>query len=421
MTTTGIVGGTWRATVTPWGAIEPWDGSAVIDWHVAADDRWHSPKNEASIRQSRLDGTPVVETKLRIPSGDAIHRVYSAAVDGGCTVIEITNDSPLPIAVAFTRADLLSPRPPTDVPIEGIDLPADSITFPIGHRATIAVALSHRSGVTAMPQVPPFAQIVRGWTAQVQVAGQLELPDQSWTDSVSAARSELLLVGPGTGDLAERVLGLGQLGRLHEPADNLTVDMVTTVEQLLRQARNAGGIVTAVEMRALWSAARFFHGAGERRAVDDTLVAISRLRVAEHAPSLASPAVVSGDPTHELGAELRSPARVIDWVESWIAQITGQDSAMLIPQGFPSTWLGVNFDVQGLPVGLASTVSFAIRWHGDRPAVLWECAGQRCALSGPDGWSTVEMSGEALWTAPPRSQPQTGGELDNSSGDVSFN
>ena len=47
MTTTGVVGARWRATVTPWGAVEPWNGSGVVDWFVAADDRWH--KNAADI------------------------------------------------------------------------------------------------------------------------------------------------------------------------------------------------------------------------------------------------------------------------------------------------------------------------------------------------------------------------------------
>ena len=42
------------------------------------------------------------------PGGDAVQRVYSVADAGGLTIIEMTNDSPLPIAVAFSRGDLLS-------------------------------------------------------------------------------------------------------------------------------------------------------------------------------------------------------------------------------------------------------------------------------------------------------------------------
>ena len=47
MITTGVVGQRWRASITPWGAIEPWDGSPPLDWYVAADDRWHVPRQRA--------------------------------------------------------------------------------------------------------------------------------------------------------------------------------------------------------------------------------------------------------------------------------------------------------------------------------------------------------------------------------------
>ena len=62
MSTTGVAGGSWRADVTPWGAIEPWDGTPRLDWYVAADDRWHVPSREPAVRQVRLSGTAVVET-----------------------------------------------------------------------------------------------------------------------------------------------------------------------------------------------------------------------------------------------------------------------------------------------------------------------------------------------------------------------
>ena len=83
MITTGVVGQRWRASVTAWGAIEPWDGSPALDWYVAADDRWHVPRAEPAVRQSRVQGTPVVETRLRVPGGDIVQTVYSCADAGG--------------------------------------------------------------------------------------------------------------------------------------------------------------------------------------------------------------------------------------------------------------------------------------------------------------------------------------------------
>src|SRR4051794_35185768 len=131
MSIIGVLGGRWRATVTPWGAIEAWDALPALDWYVAADDRWHRPADEPSVRQTRIDGTPVIETRLRIPNGDAVQRIYAVADHGGLTVVEVTNDSPLPIAVAFAGATVRSLRPPARMPIEGIELPSGTPVFPV--------------------------------------------------------------------------------------------------------------------------------------------------------------------------------------------------------------------------------------------------------------------------------------------------
>ena len=79
MITTGVIGAQWRATVTPWGGIEPNDGTPALQWHIAADDRWHSPEREPAVRQTRLEGTAVVETRVRIPDGDSLRWLMARA------------------------------------------------------------------------------------------------------------------------------------------------------------------------------------------------------------------------------------------------------------------------------------------------------------------------------------------------------
>ena len=49
---------------------------------IGADDRWRIPANEVAVRQHRIADAPVVETAMRVPSGDALHRVYGVAGDG---------------------------------------------------------------------------------------------------------------------------------------------------------------------------------------------------------------------------------------------------------------------------------------------------------------------------------------------------
>jgi hypothetical protein len=74
----------------------------------------------------------------------------------------------------------------------------------------------------------------------------------------------------------------------------------------------------------------------------------------------------------------------------------------LFPDGIPAGWRGAEIEAHGLAVGPATPVSFAVRWHGERPAVLWELTGDPLELRAPavaPAWRTSAPAGEALWPA----------------------
>ena len=387
MTCTGVVAGGWRATITSWGAVEPWDGSNPIDWFVAADDRWHRPQHETSTRQTLLDGTPVVETKVRIPSGDAVQRVYSVADDGGLTIIEVTNESTLPIAVAFTGGGLLSRRSPTSMPPQGIELPADAVIYPIGHNSTVVVGRAH-GGCMSLPSVLPSAdQVAHGWLAQTQRASRLQLPDAAMVAAVTAARCELLLNGPTGGvgvseaiDPATFIVGVAELVRMGDRPSIWVPEIATQLERLARSGAQIGFYVVE-------AAARVLHAAGEHKALAD----LRRMKLTVTTNRADSP-------VSEMPAD---PALVPSWVERQLVT-SDEQSAQLMPNSFPGGWLGVDFEAHGVAIGSASTLSFAIRWHGERPAVLWEVHGPPMPLTYGD-WSTGQLTGEALWPPVARS------------------
>ena len=381
MITTGVVGRQWRASVTPWGAVLPWDGSPELDWWVAADDRWHTPSQEPAVRQSRIEGTAVVETRLRVPRGDAVHRVYSVADAGGLTIVEVTNESTLPIAVAFGRSDVRTERPIADVSIEGITLPTGSFVVPVGHRATARVALAHDgSGAGPIPVgAAGHEQVVRGWTATVERASRLDLPPGgvfgAAVADVSAQRCEAMLgaLAAAASEPTAFVVGLGELVRMGEPADPWLPELAEAVSAVARRDGWRADV-------ALAAAHRVLSGAGEPRAVRD-LERITRHRVAASPPSEAPDDVL-----------------VVPWLERRLAL----DGALL-PDGLPHEWLGASFEVHGVPAGPGSTVSYALRWHGERPAVLWEVTGEPVELTAPvidPTWRTTAQSGETLWPAP---------------------
>ena len=98
-------------------------------------------------------------------------------------------------------------------------------------------------------------------------------------------------------------------------------------------------------------------------------------------------------------ADPPSGVRSIPWLESRLAS-----GDALLPLGMPADWLGQSVDVYGVPTVPGSSVSFAIRWHGERPAVLWEQTGAPVELTAPiaaPGWRDAEPKGEALWPPPP--------------------
>ncbi|MEQ1701520.1 MAG: hypothetical protein ABMA25_15540 [Ilumatobacteraceae bacterium] len=398
--TTGVTGGGWRATVTPWGGIEPWaEGETALDWHIAADDRWHSPQREAAVRQQRVEGTAVVETRVRIPDGDAVQRVYSVADHGGLTIIEVENASPLPIAVAFTHGRLLSVRPPS-APIEGISLPAGSVAFPIGHHSTITVALAHDgSGPGTLPTgLPTATGVQRGWTATVERASRLLLPDPVLTERVVAERCELVLVGPAhpDDDPVGFLIAVGQLVRMGEQAEPWLTDVAHTLEAAAKSAPHDWALAAAID-----AADHVLAAAGDARARRD----LAGFRVAMRCTT-----TLPADPPAD-------SARFVAWLERRLVA-PGDRSAELLPAGLPAGWEGNHFEVYGVPTSGAGSVSFAVRWHGARPAVLWEQRGERVPLTSPviaPEWSTAEMAGDALWPQPegvvfaePDSEPDGG-------------
>jgi hypothetical protein len=383
--TTGVTGSAWRASITPWGGLVPWDGSP-LDWYVAADDRWHVPGSEPAVRQRRLDGTPVTETRVRVPNGDVVQRIYSVADAGGCTVVEVENESTLPVAVAFDRRDVWTERPIAEVPIEGIDLPDGAFVLPLGHRAVLRIAVPHGpTGSGRLPSgLPSAVQVVRGWTLLTDRASRFVLPDgergSSLVERVVAERCETVLgsIPMASDDPAGFCVSLGEMVRMGERPTPWLLELAGAVEALGPEPGWRADVALEAADRVLWAAA-------ERRARRD----VARIR--SRRPPSTPPVDVPDD------------RFLVAWLER--AMVTG---GALFPNGLLAPWTGAAVEAHGLPTVGATTVSFAIRWHGARPAILWEQSGEPIELTSPvlaPGWSTTEARGEALWPEPPQIGP----------------
>ena len=79
----------------------------------------------------------------------------------------------------------------------------------------------------------------------------------------------------------------------------------------------------------------------------------------------------------------------------------------MLPEGL-GPWAGQPIELHGAPTAFGP-FSFAVRWHGPRPALLWELAahpgtaGPAIAAPGLDPtWSSHEHKGEQLLAVDPR-------------------
>ncbi|MGA1070983.1 MAG: hypothetical protein ACO3TW_08580, partial [Ilumatobacteraceae bacterium] len=394
------------------------DGKERLRWFVAADDRWYRPSRETTVRQREISGVPVIETRIKVPGGDAVQRVYGVADFGGAIVVEVFNDSSLPFAVAFDRGDIAAMREPSPTGVQGIDLPVGSVVFPVGHHATMRVAiligdlernLERKISAQELESLPSFEQVERGWLAALRVASRVDVPEASWESILTTQRCKLLLAAAGgtTGngesgsddDFVDLILDRAERVKLGDKADQWVDEVAVATESVIRRCaknRNAKWF----DERAIVLASMVFNRAGEKRGQKDVAQAWSRV---------VSDAVGLGDFGLVLGVDAEvgrdqlanfSGVRQIAWVESQLVAQRHDGVIEICPRGIDAAWLGANFECHRLVASAEHLISFAVRWHGEKPALLWEIdgpAGARVAASAVDGtFSSVEMRGETL-------------------------
>jgi len=395
LTLIGTLGGRGRARVDRHGGI----GSDLLgwslEWWIGGDDRWYVPERESTIRQTHVGDAPVVRTAMRVPGGDAVQFAYGATAPGvpdGTIVVEFENDSPAPFVVALVvrearavgvdgtvvhidrRPGLVMPRPPsrwsvakgrsTDVEVcsgaarEGA-FPSTTdrggrieaaFLHPVPHRARLRVALALADPAVEredLDRLPPSDAIARGWAAQLDHGMRVELPDERLVVAVRAARAHVLLAA-----------GL---------------------------ASPSGNVVSALED---WGFDAQAAGAWPRLSGRDR----RRARARPQRPAR----------WHEVATllDVGDPALLLLGLRGLLA-FDGVEGEVSLLAELPPGWLGQGIEVHDAPTrhGL---VSYAVRWHGERPALLWEAPpGVRLTAPGLDpDWSSDEPAGDALLAAP---------------------
>jgi hypothetical protein len=186
-------------------------------------------------------------------------------------------------------------------------------------------------------------------------------------------------------------------------AETLAPAVTAAVEALLKAVRKDRS--RALLLACLGSLDEMFLVAGDPRAAQQARSLWERFESPWPMPIAPLPPL----PAVSFGAAFvpDEPLRLADVVRRAIdaVSIVLPGGVVDLFPGFDSGWLGASFDVRNVPVA-GGYLSCAVRWHGERPALLWEVSGDvpiRLTCSSLDSsWSASGHGGDALLGAPSR-------------------
>ncbi|MEM7142941.1 MAG: hypothetical protein AAF548_18095 [Actinomycetota bacterium] len=437
------------AIVDQKGSIGAIDGSWWLEWAVGAEDRWRHAHDKVAVRQSRVADAPVYETWMRVPNGDVVQRV-AAANDGlgRVLVIEFENASSDAVAVALAGRVAGSASVTVDADAVSLDdvvwirgeRPAGGVAATLGDpwptvaagpdaarvaatgegvSGVLVLALPHRQRVRVevlvegdFPSRPATPEdIAAGWRAVTADSLEIEVPDANLGEAWARIVPDLVvLAGSDDPRAAAEAATVLDIAGLHDEADRARAIVVEAAEAGALTGDDAVAALRALASRDLLGgqASGLVDLAGPLavaagRSIDPATLRLVARALDALAPEAAGDArraaeVASGD-----FAPITPAVSAAAAVLGHVIEIDDSGSIPVLPD-VPAGWRGQNIDVRncGTPNG---RVSFSVRWHGPRPAVLWQRYGGGDAIEitcpGLDPtWSTLERSGEALLAEP---------------------
>ena len=409
-TTLGALGARGVATVDAHGVLTMCDRGIDVEWMVGAES-WRVVANDVATRQQIVPGAPVVSTRIAAGSGDVVQTLYGVGGQPNQIVCEFENQGREAVSIAVllratpgARLKKFAAANPT-LSIDGLEvmsanrpwqqwaLANDELTlrqavathatragplnavkmkaqrngcvafvWPLAHQNTLRVVLplvpgpQSRVNTIAIDALPGSIAVLGGWETQLERGMRVELDDSQLQAAIDGARASVML-------------------QAFADAPKPDADLAVTLEDwgLEPEARAAWNRLSVLERRT--AAHRELNAVGGWVRVKTHLNAAGR-----------------GLPSNS--------ARFLQAVRDTLLQERNGEIDLLA--GFPSDWLGRSVAVHAAPTQ-AGPVSFALRWHGGRPALLWEAPqGTTLRSSRLDpAWSVVaDGPGEQLLSEP---------------------
>jgi hypothetical protein len=398
-----------------------------------------------------VDGQPAAIVEIENQGGVAIAvglvarplihggRGFLASAAAPAGALDLGEDGAVRFDAAASTAvsdsvDLLQHMPAADAGIAGDRIRSRSggaqaaAVFPLPHTATLRFVVELGETVRPEAAVPTVDDIERGWQVHLDAGARFDVGESDVRERTAVAARGLLTSWPTLGAVPAVMTAMAESGfgadvpRLLADLDRLDDDP-TLLAAIARwsQLSDSTSQLDALD-RAIGPVARAAHDAGNRQgfsgpdwlpgalgALANRLDLIEQPDVAERVRSL-TPTVAALPEIDELLAGKNSIDGLADPAIG--AQLMlGVRSRLLADRpghldllpALPVAWRGRTVDVLGVPIE-GGTVSFGVRWHGPRPAVLWQVehddAIRVTASSIDPDFDSTEASGETLLADP---------------------
>ena len=315
-----------------------------------------------------------------------------------------------------------------------------AMLLPVTHRTTVRIGTVLEPATLAAPPVLSALagpdDVARGWDVQRGAALSISVPDPALVSRYRRLLGACLLdiSTPSAGAFViDAVLartaasvGLGHFARTrtealeaHQTRRGVFADDVATTALCLDAliatdrsdfaAKIAAGLEYVARHRAragewaavLARAATWFAGHGEVGAA----ASARRAWIAAGSPWPMPSWPREPVPAQSFGPEFvpTGPAGLAADIAAVLAVVARDtpDGAIDLLAGFDDGWCGAPVDVRRWPVS-GGELSFAVRWHGERAALLWENTGSPVDLtcrSLDPAWKSSQAKGEALLSA----------------------
>lgn len=387
------------------------DGRWSLDWWIRTDG-WKFPSHTRAVRQT-VGATPIIETSFAVPGGDVVARVCAVQISGQAVVsVSYTNDSPTPVALALVvrpidldgvgmteaikiydntlsvdgQVRLVADRIPggtvatagfAELPpaveranaepsteatsVEGTAQGA--MVFPMPHHSSLRVSLGADLLVSDLPKLEA---VEKGWSAHLDQFLTVEIEGSTFGEELALAERRLATSTRG-----------GKVVRSRSTLSSWSVlDDLTVADALLEM----GDINPAAEiiLNLLDGDRLMAMAKGEREGSFDALVRLWQL---SRRPEVLDAAAETLDVPAEALA-MATPPAVVSPSDAWpvVAArkvlevrsdiVAERDGELHLLLGFADEWRGRSIDVRNARTGMG-VLSFSLRWHGSRPALLW--------------------------------------------------